>query len=103
MLTQTCSTQIQASVSAPHVNSRAQSKSQEWGQEGFCETPDQQRQRNVPLLDIEELREKQTDRRNIYCRDHSTSTYDSASSKDAYEENFREYLLFLSEVREMRI
>lgn len=83
MFTQTGSTQIEASVSAQNESGQAKSKSQEWGQ-GFYETPDLQRQRNAPVLDIKGLREKQTDRRTMYCRDPSTTAYDSASSKDSH-------------------
>lgn len=38
MLIQTCSIQIQASVSVQNASGQTQSKPQEWGQEGVCET-----------------------------------------------------------------
>lgn len=45
-------------MSAQNASCQTQSESQEWGQEGVCESQDLKRQREeyVSLLDIKELR-----------------------------------------------
>lgn len=67
MLTHTCNTQVQISLSAPNASGQAQPQPRGWGQGSQRLNVYTEEEEHVPLRHIKELREAQTDRRTIYC------------------------------------